>query len=241
MDHLYYHYSDSFSGRLPISSSFIWSGGFLPCSFICCVFLCLLILFNFLCLGSLFHRLQVRTSRCFWCLPPMGNVGSGACVGFLVEGSGACVLVGGAGSCPSGGQGWILSFWWAGPRLVVCFGMSVNSVYFRRPLCSWVGLCSCLASCLACVVQHWSLPAAGWSWVLLLRWRTLGKLSPIDMMWAWKVSGGLMSWTQFSHLRGSGLTHGQSTKTLPVTWLGRKGRKRRKKKKTEQIEPQTKW
>ena len=28
---------DSFSGRLPISSSFVWSCGFLPCSFICCV------------------------------------------------------------------------------------------------------------------------------------------------------------------------------------------------------------
>ena len=28
----------------------------------------------------------------------MGKVGSGACVGFLVEGTGACVLVGGAAS-----------------------------------------------------------------------------------------------------------------------------------------------
>ena len=32
---------NSFSGSLPISSSFVWPGGFLPCSFICCVFLCL--------------------------------------------------------------------------------------------------------------------------------------------------------------------------------------------------------
>ena len=61
-----------FSGRLPISSSFLRSGGFLPCSFICCVFLCLLILLNLLCLGSLFRRLQVRSSHCFWCLPPSG-------------------------------------------------------------------------------------------------------------------------------------------------------------------------
>ena len=30
---------NSFSGTLPISSSFVLSGGFLPCSFICCVFL----------------------------------------------------------------------------------------------------------------------------------------------------------------------------------------------------------
>ena len=93
-----------FSGRLPISSSFVWSGGFLPCSFICCVFLCLLILLNFLSLGSLFLRLQVHSSHCFWCLPPVGKVGSVGCVGFLVEGTGSCVLVDEAGSCLSGGQ-----------------------------------------------------------------------------------------------------------------------------------------
>ena len=34
----------------------------------------------------------------------MGEVGSVSCVGFLVEGTGACVLVGGALSCLSGGQ-----------------------------------------------------------------------------------------------------------------------------------------
>ena len=96
---------NSFSDRLPISSSFFWSGGFLPCSFLCRIFLCLLILFILLCLGSPFHRLQVCSSRCFWCLPPVGEVGSVACVGFLVEGTCACVLVGGAGSCLSGGQG----------------------------------------------------------------------------------------------------------------------------------------
>ena len=35
----------------------------------------------------------------------MDEVGSVACVVFLVEGTGACVLVGWAGSCLSGGQG----------------------------------------------------------------------------------------------------------------------------------------
>ena len=93
-----------FSGRLPISSSFVWSGGILPCSFICCVFLCLLILLNLLCLGSPFHKLQVHSSHCFWCLPPVGKVCSVGCVGFLVEGTGAFVLVDKAGSCLSGGQ-----------------------------------------------------------------------------------------------------------------------------------------
>ena len=43
-------------------------------------------------------------SHCFWCLPPVGKVGSMGCVGFLVEGSGACVLMDEAGSCLPGGQ-----------------------------------------------------------------------------------------------------------------------------------------
>ena len=100
---------NSFSGRLPISSPFLWSGRFLPCSFICCVFLCLLILLNLLCVGSPFHRLQVCSYCCFWCLPPVATVGSVGCVGFLVEGTGACVLVDEAGSCLSGGQ---IHVWW---------------------------------------------------------------------------------------------------------------------------------
>ena len=100
---------NSFSGRLPISSSFVRSGGFLLCSFICCVFLCLLILLNLLCLGSPFRSLQVHSSRCFWCLPPVAKVISVGCVGFLVEGTCACVLVDEAGSCLSGGQDCI---WW---------------------------------------------------------------------------------------------------------------------------------
>ena len=37
----------------------------------------------------------------------MGKVGSVCCVGFLVIGTGACVLVDEAGSCLSGGQGHI--------------------------------------------------------------------------------------------------------------------------------------
>ena len=87
-----------------ISSSFVRSGGFLPCSFICCVFLCLLTLLNLLSLASPFRRLQVCSSHCVWCLLPVGKVGSMGCVGFLVEGMGACVLVDEAGSCLSGGQ-----------------------------------------------------------------------------------------------------------------------------------------
>ena len=45
----------------------------------------------------------------------MGKVGSVGCVGFLVEGTGACVPVDEAGSSR-----------WAGMCPVVCFGVSVN-------------------------------------------------------------------------------------------------------------------
>ena len=80
-----------------------------------------------------------------------------------------------------------------------------------------MGLCSCLASSLAWGVQHWSLLVVEWSWVLALRWRSLEELLPNDSTWGWEVSGGPMFWTWLSHLRGSGLTPGQSTKTLSAT------------------------
>ena len=53
---------------------------------------------------SPFCSLHVHSSRCFWCLPPVGEFGSVGCVGFLVEGPGACVPVDEAGSCLSVGQ-----------------------------------------------------------------------------------------------------------------------------------------
>ena len=100
-----------FSDKLPISSSLVWPGRFLPCFFICCVFLCLLLLLNLLCLGSPFLRLQVCSSCCFWCLFPVGKFCSMGCVGFLVEGTGARVLVDEAGSCLSGWlKNWGLAF-----------------------------------------------------------------------------------------------------------------------------------
>ena len=69
-----------------------------------------------------------------------------------------------------------------------------------------MGLCSCHASCLAWDVQHWNLLVIEWSWVLALRWRSLGELSPIDITLGQEVSGGPMSWIRLSHLSGSCLT-----------------------------------
>ena len=109
LGHLCYHYSEIFSGRLKrsIASSFICSCGVLPCSFICNIVLCVLILFNLLCSKSLFCGLQSHCSSCFWYLPLVVEFGPVAWVGFLVGGTHACILVGWSESCPSDGQGCI--------------------------------------------------------------------------------------------------------------------------------------
>ena len=73
------------------------------------MFLCFLILLNLLCLGSPFCRLQFHSSHGFWCLLSVGKVGLVGSVGFLVEATGACVLMDEARSCLSGGQEHV---WW---------------------------------------------------------------------------------------------------------------------------------
>ena len=55
-------------------------------------------LLNLLCLESPFRRLQVRSSWFFLVSAPVAEIGSVGCVGFLVEETGACVLVDEAGS-----------------------------------------------------------------------------------------------------------------------------------------------
>ena len=70
---------NSFSGRLPISSSFVWFGGHLSCSFTCWVFLCPFILFRLLCLGWPSCILAVCDSSLLWRFLPVGGVGWVAC------------------------------------------------------------------------------------------------------------------------------------------------------------------
>ena len=96
-----------FWGRLPIFSSIICYYGFLPCSFICNIFFCCLISSNFLCLCSHFCRLWGLVLLASHVCPLVGEVSPGACVGFLVGRTGACVLVDEAESCPSNRQGHI--------------------------------------------------------------------------------------------------------------------------------------
>ena len=70
----------------------------------------------------------------------------------------------------------------------------------------------------------------------MLRRISLGELLLIDITWGWEVSGGPVSVTQPSHLKGSGPTPGQSTKTLPATRLRRKGREKKQTNKQKRTD-----
>ena len=80
----------------------------------------------------------------------MATVGSVGCVGFLVEGTSACVLVDKAGSCLSGGQ---VHVWWC---VLGCLWPYYD---FRQPLFTgW--------SCVPVLLVFWlmvSSPVACWS------------------------------------------------------------------------------
>ena len=84
---------DAFSGRLPISSSFIWFSGFLSCSFTCWIFLCHFNLFRLLCLGWPFSMLEVCGFSLLWRFLTLDGVGLVSCQGFLDRETCICVLV----------------------------------------------------------------------------------------------------------------------------------------------------
>ena len=57
----------------------------------------------------------------------MGKVGSVGCVVFLVEGTGACVLMDDAGSCLSGGKDHVSGVFWSVCELIMILGsLSAN-------------------------------------------------------------------------------------------------------------------
>ena len=123
----------------------------------CCVFFCLLILLILLCLGSPFRRLQVRSSCCFWYLPPVAKVGSVGCIGFLVEGTSACVLVDEAGSCLSVGRSTSGGVFWGVCGFIMILGSLCANGWGCVPLLLvvWHGA--------SCTVACWLLSGAG-SW-----------------------------------------------------------------------------
>ena len=133
----------------------------------------------------------------------------------------------------------MLVFWWLELDLVFLVGSATSSSVFWGvcELSMILGSLSvngwhCVPVLL--VVWHWA-SSTGACWPLggaglMLRWRSLGELSLIDITRCWEVSGSPVSLTRLSHLRGSGLIPGQNTKTLSATWLRRKGRKKERKK-----------
>ena len=89
-------------------------------------------------------------------------------------------------------------------------------------------------------IHHWILLAVGWCCILVLRWRSPGELMPINIPWDREFFGIQVSWTQPSYPRCSGLTPGQGTMTLQVSWCGqRKKKKKRRRKERRQTKPKT--
>ena len=125
---------NSFLGRLPISTSLSCSSEVLSFSFICEIFLCCLILSNFLWSRFPFHSLQGCSSCCFCCLPPGGWGWSKR----LVQ--------------ASWWEGLVPAHWWVELGLVPLMRRAVSGGVFSRqlcgqenfkpPVCWWVGLCS---------------------------------------------------------------------------------------------------
>ena len=93
-------------------------------------------------------------------------------------------------------------FWWMRLDLVFLVGRTASSGVFWG-VCELMILGSLSANWWGCVpvllvVWHRvsstvALLVIEWSWVLALRWRSLGELLPFDIMWGWEVSGGQMS------------------------------------------------
>ena len=88
-------------------------------------------------------------------------------------------------------------FWWMRLDLVFLMGRSMSGGVFAG-VCGLMILGSLSVNGWGCVpvllvvwhVQHWSLLVVELSWVLALRRRSLGGLSPIEITWGREVSGG---------------------------------------------------
>ena len=108
---------NSLSGRFSISSSFVWLGGHLSCSFTCWVFLCLFILFILLRLGWPFCILAVCEVLFIVEFPHCGWGCTGGLSRFPGYGS-LCLC--------SGGWSWISSLWSSMKCPVMSYEMSVG-------------------------------------------------------------------------------------------------------------------
>ena len=100
----------------------------------------------------------------------MGKVGSVGCVGSLVEGTGACVLVDEAG-------------------LVFLVGRTTSGGVFGG-ICDLIMILGSLSAngwgCVPVLLVVWLV--VEWNWVLVLRWRSPVELLPFDITWSREVS-----------------------------------------------------
>ena len=89
-------------------------------------------------------------------------------------------------------------FWWIRLDLVFLVGRTASGGVFWS-VCELIMILGSLSAngwgCVPVllVVWHCSLLVVEWSWVLALRWRSLGELLPFDIMWGQEVSGGPVS------------------------------------------------
>ena len=87
-----------------MSSSLNCSSGVCYCSFVFGIYFSTIsFCLTFFVCGLLSAVYRIIVPLASGVCPMVGEAGPGACAGFLVGGPGACTLVGGAGSCPSGG------------------------------------------------------------------------------------------------------------------------------------------
>ena len=111
---------NSFSGNLPISSSFIWPSVFLVCYFICIVFLCLFYFFLTYCVWYLlFPGFKIEFFLPFGFCPP--KVGPVVCVSFVYGEICAEIFVS-----------------------LFVFPLMVKAEWGGNPVCWWYGLYFCL-------------------------------------------------------------------------------------------------
>ena len=181
---------NSLSGRLCISSSFVWSGGFLPYFLTCCIFFRLFILL------SLLWSLPCGCSRMDQCLVKASWL-KVMCLFWwveldLVSLKGSAMFSGGFWGVCGFGMAWaacLLTCW-----VVFMFCWRVGMVYLGIVVC-------------------WTLGGFGFSAEMEAFGRAL------TLLMFPRVCSSLMdqSWAQFSHFRGSGPTPYCNTKTSQAT------------------------
>lgn len=152
-----------------------------------------LVLSNLLCLWLLSHRLQGHSSFCFWYLIPGGW-------GWF---RGLCRIPVGKDCClHSGGWSWVFSLRWAGPCPGGVFEVSMSLAQFQAACLLMGGSCvTVLLVVLGWGIQHLGVRAVECNWVLVLRWKTFGRIHA-QFIFPWSQDYLVVQhyWTWFSYI-----------------------------------------